>query len=260
MRSRFHDFIESLRQPHRKYGVVCFLLAFLCADFLFAAIYFLYGFFALKTIGPAAEMATDIATTYKISVYVDTSEYLYWSIPFFIFAVAAGVALVWYAVTNSYLRNRAKRSPVRQKERIRAKEGAEVAVRVKAVDPDLAKTQDLYHAPPAWLTDPLAVVTKQEASAWQSPAAQPVQQAAPPQNEPATPYTAQEQPRRTVPVQPFTYSDFVRPAHSVSAPHNSVQRPSRKNTEIPYAGSLQYIERTDKKKQKKQSPYAPDQY
>ena len=260
MQSRFHDFIESLKQPHRKFGVVCFLLAFLCADFLFAGIYFLYGFFALKTIGPAAEMAADIATTYKISVYVDTSEYLYWSIPFFIFAVATGILLVWYAVNNSYMRNRAKRSPVRQKERIRAKEGAEVAVRVKAVDPDLAKTQDLRKTPPAWLTDPLAVVTKQEATTWHTAAAQPAQKPSQAQPDEANPYVTQDQPRKTLPVQPFTYSDFVRPAHSVSAPHNSVQRPSRKNAEIPYAGSLQYIERTDKKKQKKQSPYAPDQY
>ena len=90
IRRRFYEFIESLKQPRRKFGAVCFLLAFICADFLIAAIYFLYGFFALKTIGPAAEMAADITETYKISVYVDTSEYLYWSIPFFVLAIATG--------------------------------------------------------------------------------------------------------------------------------------------------------------------------
>lgn len=252
MRHRFYDFVESLKQPHRRYGVVCFLLAFICADFLFAGIYFLYGFFALKTIGPAAEMAANISETYKISVYVDTSEYLYWSIPFFVLAVATGILLVRYAITHRYSRHRAKR-PVRPKERIRAKEDAVVAVRVSAVNPETAKTQDLHNTPPAWLTDPLAVVSKQEAaSAFRTDPAMP-------QTDSSTPHEEPAQQRKTVPVQPFSYSDFVYPAHSVSAPHNTVQRPSKRNAEIPYAGSLQYVERADKKK-KKQSPYSPDQY
>ncbi len=237
IRQRFSDFIESLQEPRRKFGVVCFLLSFLCADFLFAAIYFLYGFFALKTIGPAAEMAADITETYKISVYVDTSEYLYWSIPFFILTVVTGVLLVRYIVTHRYMRTRAYR-PARVKERIRAQEDSLVAVRVKAVNPEQAKQEDLRNKPPAWLLDPLAVVTKTE----KTPTEEPVKK-----EEPQQPY------------QPFTYADFVNPSYPVSAPHNTVQRQKKKDTDIPYAGSLQYVPRTDKKK-KNQSPYSPYNY
>lgn len=250
IRRRFYAFVESLKQPRRKFGVVCFLFAFLLADFLFAGIYFLSGYFALKSIGPAAEMAAEMSELYKISVYVDTSEFLWWSIPFFALSIVTAVFFVRYILNNRYLHKRAKR-PVKKTERIRAKEDAVVAVRVKAVDPTSAKTQDLRNKPPAWLLDPLAVVTPKTANA--APKAEPAETGT------ETPYTEQEQVRRTIPVQPFSYSDFVHPAHSVSAPHNTVQRPSRKNAEIPYAGSLQYVERTDKKK-KKESPYSPDQY
>ncbi|MBE6812130.1 MAG: hypothetical protein E7523_04535 [Ruminococcaceae bacterium] len=240
IRQRFSDFIESLQEPRRKFGVVCFLLSFLCADFLFAAVYFLYGFFALKTIGPAAEMAADITETYKISVYVDTSEYLYWSIPFFVLAVATGALLAHYVISHRYLRHRA-RKPVRAKERIRAQEDAVVAVRVKAVNPDKAKQEDLHNKPPAWLLDPLAVVNE--------PKKQPV----------AEPVRKEEQPQPQQPYQPFTYADFVNPARPVSTPHNTVQRPKKRDADIPYAGSLQYVPRTDKKK-KNESPYSPDRY
>ncbi len=245
IRQRFSDFIESLQEPRRKFGVVCFLLAFVCADFLFAAIYFLYGFFALKTIGPAAEMAADIADTYKISVYVDTSEFLYWSIPFFILAAITGALLARYVVTHRHVRARAYRPAARAKERIRAKEDAVVPVRVKAVDPEKAKHEDLRNKPPAWLLDPLAVVNETKKAA----AEEPVQK-----TEPQQPYRTQQQP-----YQPFTYADFINPAQPVSTPHNTVQRPRKKDADIPYAGSLQYVPRTDKKK-KNESPYSPDRY
>ncbi|MBQ3518425.1 MAG: hypothetical protein IJA31_03800 [Clostridia bacterium] len=241
IRQRFSDFIESLQEPRRRFGVVCFLLSFVCADFLFAAIYFLYGFFALKTIGPAAEMAADITETYKISVYVDTSEFLYWSIPFFILAVAAGILLARYVITHRHLRARAYRPTARAKERIRAKEDTLVAVRVKAVDPEKAKQEDLRNTPPAWLLDPLAVVSETK------------------KQEPAEPVKKEEPKQSQQPYQPFTYADFVNPAYPVSTPHNTVQRPKKKNADIPYAGSLQYVPRTDKKK-KNESPYSPDKY
>lgn len=234
-RRRFSEFIESLKQPRRKFGAVCFLLAFLCADFLFAGIYFLYGFFALKTMGPAAEMAANITEMYKISVYVDTSQYLWWSIPFFAAAAITAVFMVRYIVSHRRDWNRADR-PRRQKERIRAKENAVVAVRVHAVNPEKAKQEDLRNAPPAWLLDPLAVVTKNDAAASQNR-----------QSEPQT-----KQPEQ----QPFRYSDFVQPAYSVSAPHNTVQRQQKKEADIPYAGSLQYVPRKNQKK-KDESPYSP---
>ena len=259
VRQRFSDFIESLEQPRRKFGVVCFLLAFLCADFLIGGIYFLTSFFTLKTIGPAAEMAANIAETYKISVYVDTSEYLWWSVPFFALAIITGAVLGWYVNTHRYMRGRAKR-PVRPKERIRAQEDALVAVRVKAVNPEQAKKQDLRNNPPSWLLDPLAVVnntgTAHTANA-EPFAARPTAEM--PRETYKQPYEMPEQPYRKAPAQPFSYSDFVNPPHSVSTPHNTLQRPSRKDAEIPYAGSLQYVERTDKKK-KTESPYSPYQY
>ena len=235
IRRRFYEFVESLKQPRRKFGAVCFLLAFVTADFLLGAIYFLTGYFALQNIGPAAEMAAEIADLYKISVYVDTSEYLWWSIPFFVLTAVSAVFLIRYVVANHAL---ARKRHKRAKERIRAKEDALVAVRVHAVNPEKAKNEDLRNAPPAWLLDPLAVVNEK---------AKPVETVAESQKEDA---------KVQQPYRPFSYSDFVQPAYSVSAPHNTVQRPKKKDMDIPYAGSLQYVPRTDKKK-KNESPYSP---
>lgn len=236
LKRRFYEFIESLKQPRRKFGAVCFLFAFLLADFLFAGIYFLTGYFALKTIGPAAEMAAEMADFYKISVFVDTSEYLWWSIPFFALAIITAVFMIRYIVMQHRIFARAKR-PARPKERIHARPDAVVAVPVQAVNPEQAKHEDLRNKPPAWLLDPLAVVSPNGT----------VQQEAPQRNPQPTP-------------QPFSYSDFVKPSYSSSIPHNTVQRPRKKDAEIPYAGSLQYVPRTDRKKKKNESPYSPYDY
>lgn len=236
IRQRFSDFIESLQEPRRKYRAVCFLLIFLCIDFLLGGIYFLWGFFSLKSIGPAAEMAAEISELYQISVYVDTSEYLWWSLPFFALAAATAALTARYIIRQQRIFARAK-APARVKERINARENAVVAVRVHAVDPTQAKKDDLRNAPPAWLLDPLAVVSHDETTA--RPAAEAPKQ-------PQTEQTTYNQP-------PFAYTDFVRP-HTVSAPHNRVRMQDKKQKDIPYAGSLQYVERKDKKKER--SPYA----
>lgn len=237
IRQRFSDFVESLQEPRRKFGAVCFLLVFLFADFLLGGIYFLSGYFSLKTIGPAAEMAAEISELYQISVYVDTSEYLWWCIPFFALAILTAVFAVRYIVTQKRRFAHAER-PTRVKERIHAKENAVVAVRVHTVDPATAPEEDLRHEPPAWLLDPLAVV---------SPKAQEEKKKAEEKRRQEAREQAQER---------YTYSDFVYPPNSVSAPLNQIQDPLRKKERpIPYAGSLQYIPR--EKKDKKSSPYDP---
>ncbi|MBQ3087666.1 MAG: hypothetical protein IJC45_10035 [Clostridia bacterium] len=238
IRHRFSAFIESLQQPRRKFGAVCFLLAFVCFDFLLGGIYFLAGFFALKNIGPAAEMAAEIADLYQISVYVDTSQYLWWCIPFFTLAVITGVILGNYIYRYRRAQTRKnRRHALRAKERIRAKEDAVVAVHVHTVDPNKAKREDLRNAPPAWLLDPLAVIHENT------------------DNRQTPPET--EQPQEESVRRPYTYSDYMQRPHSVSTPHNTVQRPRTKQADIPYAGSLQYVPRTEKKKNKDRSPYDP---
>ncbi|MBQ6865092.1 MAG: hypothetical protein IJO14_12750 [Clostridia bacterium] len=288
IRHRFTDFVESLQEPRRKFGAVCFLLVFLFVDFMLGGIYFLAGFFSLKNIGPAAEMAAEIADLYQISVYVDTSEYLYWSIPFFVLAVITAVFTVRYIVKQKRVLARASR-PARPKERINAMDDAVVAVRVHAVNPTKAKKEDLRHDPPAWLLDPLAVVSAEQAKSdfsksraedlyTRSQQPQPAEPAADPQSETPFANTATQQQREEPAVNtatqqqgyyyeqpsyssaysytqqqvPYSYSDFVRP-HSVSAPHNRLRRDDKKKPDIPYAGSLQYVERKDKKKER--SPY-----
>ncbi len=237
IRHRFSEFIESLKQPRRKFGAVCFLLVFVCFDFLLGGIYFLAGFFALKSIGPAAEMAAEITEMYKISVYVDTSQYLWWCIPFFMLAAVTAAILGNYIYRYRRVQTlKERRRAQRAGERIRAKDGAVVAVHVHAVDPQKAKSEDLRNTPPAWLLDPLAVVNKDTAQTQTPP--------------------AQEPPRQEPVRRPPTYSDYVQRPHAVSSPHNTVQRPREKQADIPYAGSLQYVPRPEKKNKDK-SPYDP---
>lgn len=256
VRQRFSDFIESLQEPRRKFGAVCFLLAFLLFDFLMGGIYFLSGYYSLKTVGPAAEMAADISQLYEISVYVDTSEYLYWSIPFFVLAVVTAIFMIRYIVRQKRAFAKKKR-PVRAKERFSGMREEEiVAVRVHTVNPEKAPAEDLRHTPPAWLLDPLAVVsdTKQK----QAPSADTQQTAAYADTQrhaqAAYGYGSTQQPQQTARTeQPaFSYADFIADTR-VSAPRNRVRSQNKPKADIPYAGSLQYVERRDKKKER--SPY-----
>ena len=261
IRQRFSDFIDSLQEPRRKYRAVCFLLIFVTLDCLLAGIYFLSGYFVLPNFGRAVELVAEIQEMYPVLIEVDASQYLWWCLPFFALAVVMTVFTVRYIINQRRIFARAQR-PHPSRERIRARRDAMVEVRVHTVNPEKAKREDLRSAPPAWLLDPLAVVSengktvttperetvqqreqrRREAQQWQEPI-----WGAPAGNE-QNPYTA---PQKEQP--PYVYSDFVQYPYSMSAPRNTVAPPRKKQADIPYAGSLQYVPRPEKKK----SPYAP---